>query len=691
MMRAVQRAQNFRSGSPSASRIPGIYLPPYGGSAYFGRAYRWRQVMAYRYWLFVGLKPWVREVAYGEPINLGRVTPKERPEKKTVRRKALSGPREHEEYTALEDGDPILELFRCPNQLDTAEEFWAYHILFYFMTGEAHWWIRRNGFVGKAADGKTRGVPREMWIIPTHWMQLQMGHDGAPSHYLVQSPWGHNIEIPFDDILSFREPSLLNRWEGTGVTQAISEWLDVYESMVRVWLATMKNGANPAYHISLGDRYGDPDDAFLMRFYAKLYERFQGEDRAGQPLVTGGDVEVKQIGLSPADIQFAQGEEKIRDNILTALSVSKTVLGIEPTSDLSSYAPLRQFHQAVNPEKRKIARRITEFLIRTTPGYENGIAFFDESMMDEPQQKLLEIESRRLGGTITPNEERALWGVEPYPHGGDNPWLNNVEMPWVTGDRDEALQSAILSAASKRGEDAISGTQETNGTPEPPLAPETVKRLMESMKPGGEIHRAMSLPDGADAELEQAFNRALGTGDGASGGFAVPIQNGDSEVHKSNGHVEEKSQMDQLLDERKELMAAITKTATTPPPSVQTPNITIQPHIYLPAPPAAQIQTPVTVNAPVTVEPTPVTVQNIVEPTPMNVNVGPTPVTVVNKNELTSPLPEVVVKNIVEAPQVDVHVPQQAAPSVTVQVPEPKRTVKHAHKEGFNDWTITEE
>ena len=430
------------------TQVPAIFRPPYSGSGYYGREYAWAQVAhAYRFWSFACINATIRAVASGTEANIGRIDRDDDKAKAITKgppsagvqrariicksqrliNKSLAGPKEHECFTPYPHDHPLVKLFRNPNKLDVAYDLWAYHTLFLELTGRSHWYVIKNDF----------GTPVEIWVIPSHWLQLYTDREGQPSCWQVQSPWGVLRYIPFEDVVSFYQHSPLNRYEGYAVSLAINEWLDAYESMIRMRLAVWKNGAVPNLHIALGEAYMDPDEAFLARFYAKWLSRFGGEDNSGKPLITGPDVEVKGIdGHRPADALQATNdtEEKIRDMVLAAYGTPKGVLGLEPAADTSAYAPMRQYLRfKINPLLTYMGQVIQEKIIK--PCDKDGVFWWDDQTIDDPEQQRQEIESRRTGSAITPNEERALYGVEAYPHGGDDPILGGSPVPWVTGEK----------------------------------------------------------------------------------------------------------------------------------------------------------------------------------------------------------------------------------------------------------------
>jgi hypothetical protein len=390
----------------------------------------------FRNWSFVAIGAYIRAVAGADHPQIGRVVPKDDPKKRTTRSKAwgktrhiqktLGGPGPNHEFHEFDPDDPMVRLFHKPNPQDTAYDLWAYTVLFHQLCGYVVLWIIRD----------ERGIPREMWPIPTHWIQLlQTNSDGSPGNYLVQSPWGQRLDIPWEQTISLTEHSPFSRWEGYAVSIAIAEWLDTYESLIRVRLAQFKNGAVPNIHVALGESYSDPDEAFLARFYAKWFSRFQGENNAGLPLITGPDIEVKPIGSIPYQL-YSQEEESIRTEVLAAFGVPQALVSGDPSVDTSAYAPARTFAR-INPMLKYYGEKFSEKVIKITPGYEDGVLFWKDQAPLDPQFELNKDQAMMDRSSMTPNEWRIKHGLEPFEFGGDDPMMNNAPVPWASGRRPE--------------------------------------------------------------------------------------------------------------------------------------------------------------------------------------------------------------------------------------------------------------
>ncbi len=514
--------------------LPSVFRPPPGGAAYVGQPYRWIQLANYKNWAFIAIRCWMTTAAGGDPPKIGRIIRDEadkKPQRRAIR-KSLGGPQQHERFEPYEWNDPMRRLFRNPNGPDVAFDLWAWHYLFKKLMGISYWWVRRR------KDGIGAGMPLEIWVLPPHWVRMMSDMDGSPSFYNVQSPFGPSIDIPFDEVVTFYEHSPLNRWEGYAVNLAVGEWLDTYESNARARRNQYENGAIPAYHLQLGESYGDPDQEQLERYYTKLDARLRGVGNVNRPIITGPDTEIKALGISPVDMGYHQTEEQIRDNVLCAYEVPKVMVGLQDGMTYGSNAAAQQmFYSKVNPDRKYTGEVVTEKIVSPTGKYErlehykDGAFFWDELTPNDPEMKLRTIESRRAGGSITPNQERTSYGDEAYEYGGDDPLVNGQEMPWSTGGR-SALHEEI---AATGNHDAVRAQSDVakqimelqasvaEGTTTREAAIATVQHVY-----GFELQQAQSMIQAAEvdaaqngANLTQAFQRALNGSSGQAGGYTV--------------------------------------------------------------------------------------------------------------------------------------------------------------------------
>lgn len=539
MQQYLTKARSNFGRRSNGSGVPTIMRPPPGGTAYFGTSYRWTQLTFFKHWAFIAIKIWMDTFAGGEGPKLGRIIRDESNDKKRLKyaiKKSLGGPQQHERFEPYEWNDPMRRVFRNPNEPDVAYDLWCWHVLFKKLMGISYWWVRRR------TDGLGAGVPLEIWVLPSHWVQMRTDSQGLPDHYFVQSPFGPAVNIPYDEVVVFMEHSPINRWEGYAVNMAVGEWLDTYEASWRARLAQYKNGNIPSFHVQLGETYGDPDQQALDRYYAKLATRFQGESNTNKPIITGADVDIKALNISPVDMDYIANEDQIRDMVLSAHRVPKVMAGLVDNMTYgSNAAALELFFYYVNSELKYTGEIVTEKIVSRTGRYQglehykDGAGFWDERTANDPEMKLRILESRVANGSIVPNQIRTGYGDDPYEHGGDDPIVGGQEMPWATGGRDE-VREAI---AATGNDDAVKAQVDVgnqimemqakvqDGTMDRGMAVANVQLVY-----GFNAQQAEALFQAADrqatqdgARLEMNFKRAmrkgLNGGSGVAGGFTM--------------------------------------------------------------------------------------------------------------------------------------------------------------------------
>lgn len=441
-----------RDSGRTAAYVPSIFRPPPGGFAHINASHSWRHLGAYRTWTYIAVQAWIRQIAGGDPPLFGRLRRRQTAKSfARARSKTLgSAPAAHQEFIPYPDDHPIVKVFTNPNGPDVAYDLWAWTTQFYRLTGSAHWWVRRDA----------RRMPVEIWPIPTHWIRL-VTRGGDPVAWTVQSPWAGAVDLPIDEVVSFWDHSPINRWEGMPTSHAISDWLDAYDASTKARVAQYANGAIPSYHLSLGESYGEPTDEMLERYYTKLDARLRGPHLTNRPLITGPDVRVTALGISPVEMRYIENEEQAATMILAAHGVPKAVVGM---SDSMTYGSLRAalasfFVFAVNPVLTYFGQVITEKVVKATPGCEDGVCFWRERVMDDPDQLEREMAADMADGTLTPNEKRAMRGRPPYPHGGNDPLIGGHIVPWQTGDKDTyALDREVAAMLNgEGGRDMVGG------------------------------------------------------------------------------------------------------------------------------------------------------------------------------------------------------------------------------------------
>ena len=168
-----------------------------------------------------------------------------------------------------------------------------------------------NKFTGEAHWWVIRNdhqTPVEILTIPTHWKRLVTQKDGEP-YYAVTTPSGTVTNIPSESVVSFYEHSPLSRCEG-----------------------------------------------------------FKYSERTG---VKALDTICEEWEIR---CEVASREELVRDQVLAAFGVPKVVVGICAGKTYreieESIGAFREY--TIRPITQHISQKVTEDIVRKTPGWERG-------------------------------------------------------------------------------------------------------------------------------------------------------------------------------------------------------------------------------------------------------------------------------------------------------------------------------
>lgn len=420
------------------------------------------QVQQFRGWVYCAVRAIAEEIA-GQPIQVAyRRDPEQAQEDRAdgkagryipkwsrVRTKALARLQSHEELELVPHTHPLRRLLDNPNPPDTHESFWQKLEINIELTGNGYIWALPNQL----------GYPMELWPRPSHWVWpaprtpeqieagvLVSGYEIRP--YGVRA--GSGVVIPAEEIIHIALPHALTPLDGFSPLAAGAPWIDTLNAIDSSRYSAMKQGIWPGLIITLLADVMDPDQPTLDRINERFAQKYQGHDRMGRPLILGPGMDIKQATRPPAEMDFVGGSDQLRDWVLSLFRVPKAVLGITAEVNKASMeaASANFARWCVKPRLRLIDGILTEKLARRFD--ENLVVFHEDPTPDDPTQLNADLTLDLQYGVRTYNEVRAVRGLEPYPHGGDDPLVPTTlaVVPYGTGD-------AGASAGGPGGLDAL--------------------------------------------------------------------------------------------------------------------------------------------------------------------------------------------------------------------------------------------
>lgn len=389
-------------------------------------------VRHFRHWVFIAIDRIASKVAIQVPnVTLIRNSDDRGDPQKYLspftKSKALTPILSHENLEPVKDGHPLLKLLRDPNEPDTAYDLWYETIMFLYLTGSAYWWMPKNEL----------GTPAAIWVLPSHWVWPVVGEQRIIDGYELRPVEGNYLRkfLPFDDVIHFRFKSPLSKIDGYSPQTAINHWIDTQESVDRSRFFTFRNGVQADLAIQFSGDLHDINETNINQIESKFFNRYQGETRAGKPIILPPGVELKNLFVSPKEFAYCESAEQLRDNILAAFGVPAAIAQISQHMTYGSVLATQAgfYSITINPLCRQIGQVITEKLAWK---YDPRLrVWWEDATPDDPEMVEKRIKSDMSTGARTPNEIRALRGLAPYPNGGDNPLIpgNLAITPWVTG------------------------------------------------------------------------------------------------------------------------------------------------------------------------------------------------------------------------------------------------------------------
>ncbi len=449
-------------------------------------------------------------------------------------RKSMAIIAPHEDLELADSDHRLVRLLRNPNGWDTGWTFWYRTLMYLELTGSAYWWVLPDGY----------DLPCEAWVLPSQWVwpSARREPDEIVSEYEIRpygTPGGAGaFRIPADEIIQTSYPHPLTLWDGFAPSSAMGAWIDVLESMDAAQWTSFKNQIAPDAVIEFDASVEDPEDPQINRLKARLAERHQGERNFKVPLILSPGAKLTYPrGVAPYEMDYANSGDQKRDWILAGSGISKFMAGIsDDVNRATALAALANFvRKVIRPKLLLLDGVLTERLAKKLD--DRLVVYHDDPTPDDPE----ELRARYLLGqqlrAVTPNEYRVnVLGLEPFPHGGDDPIgaATDVPLPLNTGDQGEADDlAAILGKLKEAEKPPTADDPGTNGAPAangagPPIPNNLAKRFSLNGKNGH--HKAPPDPPPEPPPPDPmlvAFREALetvGEAVSATGGQAETFQ-----------------------------------------------------------------------------------------------------------------------------------------------------------------------
>lgn len=305
------------------------------------------------------------------------------------------------------------------------------------INGENLWGM--DGRIGKT------GAPTILLQLNPAWMYEKLNEFNIPDKYIyrfMNSPDG-TWEFDAKDIVHFKFPDPQDWYRGMSPVQPIRNTLQTYREADVLNAARLKNMAIPA-GVLMTDQ--SPPDKEREKLQNSWQQRYGGPENAGKTPILPNGFKWQQTQLTNHDLQFMEGKNLSRDEILTNFRVGLELFGkTESKTRANAEASIFVFTRfTVLPLLEMIADSLTYHYLPNFPGTEGLVFEFDDPVPENEENKRDTAKILFENGAITPNEIREMFGLDPLN-------ISGMDVPYTTIQTIPLSQDESLTQSEEAG------------------------------------------------------------------------------------------------------------------------------------------------------------------------------------------------------------------------------------------------
>jgi HK97 family phage portal protein len=298
---------------------------------------------------------------------------------------------------------PLLDLLARPNPLQGKYELIESVVCHLYLSGNTY----------MECVGPT-SLPKELYVLLPDRMKVIPD----PIHYVggyEYSVSGRKVEFPRDRILHLKLFNPLDDWYGLSPVQVAALAIDKLNAGDKWNASLLQNAAVPSGALTCKQRL--TDDQF-DRLKTEMRRQIQGVSNAREPLLLGQDLEWKELGISPKDMDWIEGLKMSPLQVAQVFNVPPELVGLGP----ATYQNRKEARKALYTEV------VCPFLSRLRDGFNNWLVpRFDENLVLDFYKDGIEALSEdqealwnRVNQSefLTVNEKRRMVGFDDVT-GGD--------------------------------------------------------------------------------------------------------------------------------------------------------------------------------------------------------------------------------------------------------------------------------
>ena len=308
---------------------------------------------------------------------------------------------------------PALDLIKNPNPKHGGAHHTEEIITYLLASGNAY--IEKTEFGGPQ--------PRELYALRPDRMRAIPASNGLVAAYEHECNGVKKI-YPMDPITGkgpichLLKVHPLNDWYGLSPIEPAAYAIDQHNAAGLHNTSLLQNGASPSGAIVAKGNVAEDN---LKKLTVLLEEKYTGPNRAGRPMVLGGDFTWQQFGLSPKDLDFNAGKIEVAREICTSFGVPHIlIIPGQSTYNNTSEAKLQLWEETIIPLLCMLRDAYYPWVLK---GYNSaGLKFLPNlnevsALIPRREQHSMKVLREWTGGIITRDEARTRLGYDPTTKG----------------------------------------------------------------------------------------------------------------------------------------------------------------------------------------------------------------------------------------------------------------------------------
>lgn len=252
------------------------------------------------------------------------------------------------------DRNDLMDLLHRVNGTMTKANLFKSTSAYLDLTGNAFWYLARD---------KSKKIA-EIWPLRPDYVELVKNELGLVIGYKLRTGNKGGADLPFTDVIHFKEFDPLDTSIGKGVIESARDSITM-DNAARVYnRAFFENGAIPDYVFEL-DADSTMDEGEMEAFKEAWNSEYGTPGRAHKTGVLQGGMKLRELQRSQKEMDFIETRRFNRDEILAMFRVPRTVLGITDDVNRSNAETTNYVFalRAIKPRMQMIIDTLNEFLV----------------------------------------------------------------------------------------------------------------------------------------------------------------------------------------------------------------------------------------------------------------------------------------------------------------------------------------